>query len=274
MNRPMNSANDLDGMTVLLTRPARQSEGIAAAIEHSGGKVCQLPLIEIEPVSDPDEVEIVKQKILNLDRYNKAIFISTNAAEQGLQWIDRYWPQLPADLEAFAVGPGTAAVLRQLSWPVYCSERGVTSEDLLALPPLKQLQGERIALFRGKGGRELLAETLRQRGADVDYLELYRRRTPDYTTDTVDELIHRDPIDAIVVTSAQILDVLLHLLSDDDEIKTLPVIVPSQRVFEQARSAGFTRVFNAGAANDEAVMAALRQLQNNRSLGMQESNER
>ncbi len=261
----MNSLNDLHGMTVLLTRPTRQSEGIAAAIERSGGKVCQLPLIEIEPLNDPEELEIVKQKILNLDRYSKAIFISTNAAEQGLQWIDRYWPQLPAGLEAFAVGPGTATVLRRLSWPVYCSERGVTSEDLLALPPLDQVQGERIALFRGKGGRELLAETLRQRGAEVDYLELYSRRTPDYTTDIVDELIRRDPIDAIVVTSAQILDVLLHLLNDNDEIKTLSVIVPSQRLLEQARSAGFTRVLNAGAANDEAVMTALRQLQNNKS---------
>jgi uroporphyrinogen-III synthase len=148
---------------------------------------------------------------------------------------------------------------------VYCSERGVTSEDLLALAPLEQVRGERIALFRGKGGRELLAETLRQRGAEVDYLELYSRRTPDYTTDIVDELIRRDPIDAIVVTSAQILDVLLHLLNDNDEIKTLSVIVPSQRLLEQARSAGFTRVLNAGAANDEAVMTALRQLQNNKS---------
>ncbi len=258
----MNSSNDLHGMTVLLTRPARQSEGIAAAIEHSGGKVCQLPLIEIEPLHDPEELEIVKQKILNLDRYSKAIFISTNAAEQGLEWIDRYWPQLPTDLEAFAVGPGTAAALRRLSWPVHCSERGVTSEDLLALPPLKQVQGERIALFRGKGGRELLAETLRERGAEVDYLELYRRRTPDYTNDTVNELISQEPVEVIVITSAQILDVLLHLLSDHDEIKTLPVIVPSQRVLEQARSAGFTRVLNAGGASDDAIMAALKQLQN------------
>lgn len=261
----MNSSNDLHGMTVLLTRPARQSEGIVAAIERSGGKVCQLPLLEIEPLNDPEELEIVKQKILNLDRYSKAIFISTNAAELGLQWIDRYWPQLPADLEAFAVGPGTAAVLRRMSWPVHCSERGVTSEDLLALPPLRQVQGERIALFRGKGGRELLAETLRERGAEVDYLELYHRRTPDYTNDAADELISRDPVEAIVITSAQILDVLVHLFSDNAEVKTLPVIVPSQRVLEQARNAGFTRVFNAGGANDDAIMAALRQLQNNKS---------
>jgi uroporphyrinogen-III synthase len=259
----MNSSNNLHGMTVLLTRPARQSEGIAAAIEGSGGKVCQLPLIEIEPLHGSDEIENVKQKILNLDRYSKAIFISTNAAEQGLQWIDQYWPQLPADLEAYAVGPSTADVLRRLPWPVYCSERGVTSEDLLALPQLKHVQGERIALFRGQGGRELLAETLRARGADVDYLEVYRRRTPDYTTGSVDELIRRDPVEAIVVTSSQILDVLLHLLSSPGDIKSLPLIVPSQRVLERARAAGFTRVFNAGGASDDAVLAVLRQLRNN-----------
>jgi uroporphyrinogen-III synthase len=268
MTRPMNSTNDLQGMAVLLTRPARQSEGIAAAIERSGGKVCRLPLMEIEALNDPKELEIVKQKILNLDRYTKAIFISTNAAEQGLQWIDRYWPQLPAELEAYAVGPGTAAVLRQLPWTVHCSERGATSEDLLALPSLKQVQGERIALFRGKGGRELLAETLRQRGAEVDYLEFYSRRTPDYNNATVDELTGRDQVEVIVVTSAQILDVLLHLLGSNSELKTLPLIVPSQRVLEHARSAGFTRVLNAGGADDEAIMTALllcETLRNNKS---------
>lgn len=254
--------NSLQGLTVLLTRPAKQSESIVAAIHKSGGQVCQMPLIEIEPVSDAGELENLKAQILNLDRYNKAIFISTNAALLGLEWIDRYWPQLPAGLTAFAVGPGTAAILRQMSWPVFCSERGVTSEDLLALPELKHVQGERIALFRGRGGRELLAETLRDRGAEVDYLELYSRRTPDYTKDSVDTLINRETVGAIVVTSAQILEVLVHLLSDSESVKTLPVIVPSQRVLEQAHLAGFTRVLNAGGAGDDAIMQALLQLRN------------
>lgn len=250
----------LDGLNVLLTRPARQSLVLAACIEQAGGKVCQLPLIEIEPVSGEEALAGLKQKILDLDRYDAAIFISTNAAALGIEWIDRYWPQLPDGLEAFAVGPGTARELARLPWPVYHSEKGVTSEDLLALPQLKNIQGKRIALFRGQGGRELLAETLRQRGAEVDYLELYRRRTPDYSASCVDEMLREHRVNVIVVTSSQILEVLLHLLQDRSEFLSLPVIVPSQRVLEQAKQAGFTQVLDASGAGEEAILQALQSL--------------
>lgn len=251
----------LKELSVLLTRPAQQSTTLAARIENAGGSVCQLPLIEIEALTDTDAVADLKQKIQNLDRYDTAIFISTNAASLGIEWIDRYWPQLPAGLSAFAVGPGTAKVLARLPWPVYHSDRGVTSEDLLALPQLKHIKGQRIALFRGQGGRELLAETLRQRGAEVDYLELYRRKTPDYSKSSVDELLRQHQVNVIVVTSSQILEVLMHLLSDSAHFLPLPVIVPSQRVLEQAHQSGFTRVLDAGGADDETILQALLDLQ-------------
>ncbi|MDT8429086.1 MAG: uroporphyrinogen-III synthase [Pseudomonadales bacterium] len=251
----------LRGLSVLLTRPAQQSMTLTARIEQAGGHVCQLPLIEIEAITDADAVAELKQKILNLDRYDAAIFISTNAANLGLEWIERYWPQLPTGLTAFAVGPGTAKVLARLPWPVYHSARGVTSEDLLALPQLKHIKGQRIALFRGQGGRELLAETLRQRGAEVDYLELYRRQTPDYSSSSVDDLLRQHQVNVIVVTSSQILEVLMHLLSDSADFLTLPVIVPSRRVLEQAHLSGFTRVLDAGGADDDALFEALQHLQ-------------
>ena len=141
---------------------------------------------------------------------------------------------------------------------MFYSDRGVTSEHLLALPGLQDINGQRIALFRGVGGRELIAETLRDRGATVDYIELYHRRTPDYGSDMLLELIGQQHINAIVVTSAQILDVLLHFLQNDPTaITSIPVIVPSERIRQYALDAGLVRVINAGGADDKTVLEAL-----------------
>jgi uroporphyrinogen-III synthase len=249
----------LSDLNVLLTRPVAQSAALVAAIHALGGHACELPLIEIEPVTAPDACERIKAGILNLDHYYAAIFISTNAAKIGMQWIDRFWPQLPAGLSAYAVGPGTAQVLRDFDWPVVMSDRGVTSEDLLALPGLKQVEGKKIALFRGVGGRELLAETLRARGATVDYLELYHRHTPDYSRDFVGDLIRNQRVNVVVVSSAQILDVLLHSFQQDvAQLNNIPLIVPSERVRQHALDAGMKIVINAGGADEMSVIRSLR----------------
>ncbi|MDO8907070.1 MAG: uroporphyrinogen-III synthase [Pseudohongiella sp.] len=249
----------LSGITVLLTRPVAQSATLAAALAALGANVCELPLIEIEPVTDSDACEQIKSMILNLDHYYAAIFISTNAAKIGMEWIDRFWPQLPTGLSAYAVGPGTAQVLNEFDWPVFVSDKGVTSEDLLALPGLRQVEGKKIALFRGVGGRELLAETLRERGATVDYLELYHRHTPHYSQHVLADLIRDQNVNAIVVSSAQILDVLLHSLHQDTaELRIIPLIVPSERVRQRALDAGLNIVINAGGADEASVIKSLR----------------
>lgn len=250
----------LQGLGVWLTRPAHQSQSMARVIEAHGGRACRLPLLEIEPLEDEASVRAIKRAIMDLDQYDAAIFISSNAARLGMQWIDRYWPQLPRDLEAFAIGPGTAGVLRGFAWPVHMPDTGVTSEDLLAMPQLQAIGERRIALFRGQGGRELLASTLRARGARVDYLELYRRRSVEYAPGRIGEALEQENVAAVVVTSAQILEALLPLArtgGPGDRLRGLALIVPSERVRERALEAGFGRVYNAGGAGDEAVMQCL-----------------
>jgi uroporphyrinogen-III synthase len=268
----------LAACNVLLTRPQGRGDALAAAIVARGGSAMTLPLLEIVPVSANREVERIKSQIMALDQYDMAIFISTNAASFGLEWIENYWPQLPAGLEAYAVGPGTAEMLRTLSWPVHCSVQGVTSEDLLALPGLQDVKGKRIALFRGQGGREVLAENLRQRGARVEYLELYVRAVPRYDRDQVMQAIHEKKINTAVFTSMQIFDSFLALMGRDAASEVLIrdrdhteeqtfarqvqgwcVIVPSQRVLERAQEEGFRRVIDAGGADDQSVLSALQQ---------------
>lgn len=268
--------NSLKGVKVLLTRPALQSKNLIKRIEAFGGAVLNLPLLEIDPVLDKPSIERIKSKIMALDQYDVALFISTNAASLGMEWVDQYWPQLPMGLHAYAVGPSTAEILQQFSWPVHYSSSGVTSEHLLALPGLQDISGKRVALFRGQGGRELLAETLRERGARVDYIELYQRRVPIYDREETLAQIRNNGINIAVLTSMQILESFLRLLGlripssdsvqvvqDNEDVallsllKSLCIVVPSQRVQVVAKDAGFKRVIQASGADDESVLDSL-----------------
>jgi len=265
------ASTDLSGRRIVLTRPAGRLEGISSAIASAGGVPVPLPLIQIRPLTAVDETERIKQCILQLDRYDMAVFVSSNAADIGMDWIDRYWPQLPQGLEAFTVGPGTAEVLRRWQWPVWYPEQGVTSEALLALPQLQDVDGSRVLIFRGKGGRELIAGTLRERGATVDYVELYSRDACVLSPARVCEAL--SGADAVVVTSAQILQTYAALLNTlavttAGAARALPLLLPSERVAQQAESLGFRSVINAGGASDPDVLQALQELfnQHNRRI--------
>ncbi len=266
---------ELKRCSVLLTRPALQANNIANMIEARGGQVVHLPLLEIEPVCKPEDIERVKSYVLGLDQYDLAIFISTNAARLGMGWISQYWPQLPLDLEAFAVGPATAQLLQEEAWEVHVSPSGVTSEDLLALDSLRDMQGKRVALFRGKGGRELIAQTLRERGATVDYIEVYERIVPEYEQEQMLAEIETKHVNCVVLTSMQTLLSFMKLLgigSEDKPVEdemilwlqeSLFLIVPSQRVREYALDKGFKHVVDAGGASDELILKSLQALQLN-----------
>src|SRR6478609_1028157 len=99
----------LAGRTIWLTRPAAQVGALQQQLQQAGASVLCLPLLIIEPVP-PTGVN--KQRLLDLDRYDLVFYVSSNAASIGLEYINDYWPQYPAHIQNFAVGPGTAAVLQ------------------------------------------------------------------------------------------------------------------------------------------------------------------
>ncbi|MEX2130279.1 MAG: uroporphyrinogen-III synthase [Pseudohongiellaceae bacterium] len=259
----------LEGINVLVTRPAGQAEVLADAICRAGGKAVLCPLMSIEPVAEPESVKQIADRIARLDQYQLAIFVSSNAARLALPWINQFWPVLPPGLVFLAIGPATAAELDSLQCEIQTANGGVSSEDLLRLPLLLEVAGRKIVIFRGVGGRELLADTLRQRGAIVDYIELYHRMAPLLPPQTIQNLILEEDINVIVVTSGQILEELQRQLgsiadSNNSFWGLIPLLVPSARVAQQAIAAGFTRVINVNSAEDTAIVASLASLASHR----------
>jgi uroporphyrinogen-III synthase len=161
-----------------------------------------------------------------------------------------------------AVGARTAAALEASGLTVsLVPEQGFTSEDLLALPELNDVAGKDILIIKGEGGRQLIADTLTERGANVDEIAVYRRSLPNIDTGIVDGLIQKHAIDLIALTSVEIVENLVSLLTDTvgESLYDIPVVAGSSRISARARELGFRSVLQADDPSDESMSAAVLQ---------------
>ncbi|WP_235017340.1 uroporphyrinogen-III synthase [Nitrincola tapanii] len=258
----MPRSDALHGQVCLVTRPAHQNQGQIAQLSALGAEALTLPLISIEPVSDQSEFGLIlKEAILNLDRYQAVIFVSPNAARLGADWIDRYWPQLPIGVEWIGIGEQTTQALQAAGFPAWHAA-GYDSEALLADARTQAVAGQRILILRGNGGRELLSETLTERGAQVDRCCVYQRLCPEYPQALIESTIYHPFLSAILITSGEGLKNLMYLAqrvkhASIDTLLSRLILVPSRRLYDQARSLGFTQIRVASGADDRSMIAAL-----------------
>lgn len=247
----------LTGLRVLIVRPPRTDDPFARGITALGGNVHQLPVMRIDPVADDDAV--IAAAIDDFADYDKAIFLSRHAAHFGLHHLRRRWSRLPADVQYFAVGATTAEFLRQRGLAVACPALA-TTEGLLALPELESLAGQRLLILRGHGGREILAQSLVDRGARVDCCELYRRVIDFSRSGDIAAVLANPDRLLIAAHSAELLDALVAVTRDQGLpwLLTLPVLVPSRRVAKRAQALGFACVIVAASALAEHMVAASR----------------
>lgn len=253
----------LSGQRVLITRPAHQQPPLITGLQVRGAKTISLPLLAITAPSRGEQADVLRRQLLALDSYELLVFISSNAVREGCKAIDDYWPQFPVGLDLLAIGPSTAALAEELTGQrVRSAAGGMTSEDLLELDSFTNIEGRRIGIFRGEGGRDFLAQQLRKRGAQVDYFDVYRRVELNYEDTQVREaLIESEPtlLTAMSGQTLQVLRGLIDQLSEPqaDKLLTLPVIVPSQRVRDLAAEMGFENPIAAPGADLDALLQAL-----------------
>jgi uroporphyrinogen-III synthase len=240
----------------LVIRPEGQAAPLIAGLAARGIQSLHLPMLRLVPVSPLPPRE--RQRILDLDRYQHLIFISSNAARFGLAAIDDYWPQYPAGQRCWAVGGSTAAVLEQAGLEVSVPEEDLSSEGLLALPGLQAVAGERVLIVKGEGGRDVLQRRLRERGAEVDTVSCYRREAPELSARDCQARLAKSPVQLILISSGEGLAQLSRLLQprENTNLAGITVIAPSPRVAEQARALGWSAVSTARSASDDAMLEA------------------
>ena len=192
----------LQGIGIVVTRPIHAAEPLAAELAAEGARVFVFPALAVEDIEPSAATRAV---LARLAQAHLAIFVSANAAERGVA-LARRGGDWPAGVHVAAIGQATAEALRNRGFEAVISpaERH-DSEALLELPPLHEVHGRDIVVFRGVGGREQLRQVLEARGARVAYVECYRRLRPQADPAPLLTAWHRGEIDAVNVLSAETL---------------------------------------------------------------------
>jgi uroporphyrinogen-III synthase len=239
---------------VVITRPVPQTERLSAALVMAGARVILFPTIEILPPADPAALDVVVDR---LDSYDIAVFISPNAARAAMMAIKarRTWP---GALQAATIGRGGERELARHGVTDVIAPARFDSEGLLAMPAMQSVADKRVVIFRGDGGRELLGDTLRERGAVVEYVACYRRALPQADPAPLLAAWREGRIDAVTVTSSEGLQNLFTLLgaAGREYVLSAPLFVPHARIEAAARDAGCRQV-SLTAQGDEGLLAGL-----------------
>lgn len=246
---------------MLLTRPRAQAAAWVQRLQALGQPAAALPLIEVAPAADS---QAVRDAAAQLASSALAMFVSPSAVAcwRGALPADWAWP---AGVWAGATGPGTVAALQRAGVPDKAivappaSSPHFDSEALWAcLQPLRPWAGARVQVVRGEGGRDWFAEAVRQAGAEVQFVQAYRRSGPQLRADEAATLAQ-----ALALPQAH-----AWLFSSSEAAGHLPALAPCgrwrrslalathPRIAEAAQALGFERVLRIS-PSPEAVVAAL-----------------
>lgn len=247
----MTAALPLAGLNIVVTRPREQAAMLAQEIQKLGGTCIPFPLLEISPLADDTQLRAI---IAHLPEFQLAIFISPNAVRYGMAAI-RNCGNLPESLQIATIGLSSAKALHDCGvGKVIAPQQRFDSEALLALPELQDMRGKRVLIFRGDSGRELLADTLKLRGANVQYASCYQRGRPQHN---ITDLLAAKP-DALSVSSSEALRNLSEMLSPPDRelITALPLFVSHDRIAAAAHKLGWHNIISAS-GDDRGLLSAL-----------------
>ncbi|WP_374088368.1 uroporphyrinogen-III synthase [Methylomicrobium lacus] len=243
----------LNGAHILVTRPGHQAGNLCSLIERQHGVAVAFPTLEIVAANDRDRITAT---LANLHRFQWLVFISANAVNFALLANDGKIDQFRG-VRIAAIGQATARALAAAGLKAdLLPEHGSDSEALLAMPPMQCVAGQRLLIVRGAGGLETLGQELKQRGAEVDTLDVYQRRVPSADPAPVIDLLRQNRLDLITATSGEALRNLLIMLGEKDRSQALaiPLVVVSERIRQIAKNSGFGRIYVTDSPSDTAIL--------------------
>jgi uroporphyrinogen III methyltransferase / synthase len=190
----------LFGKRIIVTRAVQQSGSLAALLRDEGAQPILAPTIRIAPPPDPGPL---RDAITHLDCYDWIVFTSSNAVDSVFSSIAEAGLDVRAlaGTKVCAIGPKTRGAL---------AARGI-----MALRPLLT-ERTRILLPRAEVAREILPDSLRDAGAEVDVVVAYRNLPPEpKEIERIRSLVHRAESDAVLFTSSSTVQNLFDLLGHE-----------------------------------------------------------
>jgi len=199
----MTASRPLEDVRALVTRPRAQAASLCRLLQRSGAEVLAIPTVEIV---EPEDWTPVDAALRSLGRYDMAIFTSANGVERFLQRLELQKQDLQelAGLQLVAIGPATAESLRSSGLSVAIVPEEYRAEgvvDAVVAARSTGLAGLRVLLPRALKARQVLPDQLRELGATVDVVPVYRSIIPPGTGQRLQDAFE-ERVDLVTFTSS------------------------------------------------------------------------
>lgn len=260
----------MSNKTIVITRPSGQarqlSEALQASLLKSGftsetsPKIISLPLLTIAPKDDP----VLKEQITAALRVaDLAIFVSPNAIECTMRLLERSWQEVSdRPLPIGVMGGSSLAALKNhgiegnLTKVILPQDNAQwDSEGLWSeLQKLKwDWSTKKVIIFKGDGGRDWLAQTLKQAGTQVEAFSVYARVPLDLNSPAWNDIHNMDFAKSLwLLTSSE---AVRYLGQAKLPLDFATAICPHHNIADTAEQIGFGEVF-ACEPGDDALIAA------------------
>lgn len=200
----------LFGKRIVTTRTREQSSAFTEAIEALGAEAIEIPAIEIR---DPRSWQPMDNAIGRLEEFDYLVFTSANGVRKFLGRLEPCGRDV-RDLKGIqigAIGPGTAAELATTGIRVDFMPNQFRAEGLIQRLKAVDVRGKAFLIPRAKVARDILPQTLKERGARVEVVEAYETVQPPFAPGELEQLLTPAP-DAVTFTSSSTATNFLKLL--------------------------------------------------------------
>lgn len=204
----------LFGKTIVVTRSRAQASNLVEDLLDDGADVCEFPTIKVVPT---DERAPLNDAIATLSSYDWIVFTSVNGVEY---FFDRllengFDARALAGVKVAAIGPATAASVCEMGVVPDLIPDEYRAECVVeGLFDFGVGEGSRVLIPRAKEAREILPETLREKGVIVDVVPVYETVLADGNRSDIVARLAEGEIDAVTFTSSSTVKNFLHLLSE------------------------------------------------------------
>lgn len=191
----------LKGRRIVITRPAGQTGSFASLLEELGAEAVVAPQVEIGPPGDWAPLDAA---IGHLSGYHWIIFTSANGVGYFAERLAAAGKAVPAGPRIMAIGPATAqAVEETLGRRADAVPEKFVAEGILALLDGERMEGKRVLIPRAAEAREILPDTLRERGAEVEVIHAYQTLpAPRESSEALRRELAAGRIDMVAFTSS------------------------------------------------------------------------
>jgi uroporphyrinogen III methyltransferase/synthase len=248
----------LHHMRVVVTRARAQASTLSAQLSELGAEVVELPSIRIQPRSIEPEIEHALEH-LHSGRYDVICLTSPNGARLLLDALT----SRGLDAETLrgatlaAIGPGTAQALAEAGLEADVVPTSSIGEALAEELVQLGIEGKRVLVARAAQARDVLPESLRRAGAEVDVVAMY---------DTVREELDKQNLaklaeaDYITFTSSSTVRYLIESLGSPQKLPaTARVVSIGPVTSETARELGLRVDVEADQHDIEGLVLALKE---------------